>query len=1853
MAKIRQVILHLSDVHFGCDKSESARALRQLALNGITSAILKLEPEWRPTIVCLSGDIAYRGKSSEYEDAAKWLEKLLTELSIAPDHVVICAGNHDIDRDKVIYARPADAADADKMLSFPLDAKYEIPFEAYFGFAKNFGIGELQVGGSTSLLIGHRDLEGISFCSLNSAWFCRDNTDKEQLWIGRPIFDMLESHGQVLHTQKLASAAPTIFLLHHPKDWYHDSEVHARGGRTNTFDVVAGRCHLMLTGHTHGESRRPDRNGGAAYIMTGGATYADATYTNSFSLIQVHDEKFIYRTFDFDPQSAIREWRQSIEATDLFFRDSVVQGGTRGLARFFPQLTDYRQACERYARGVIEAKSRALRLHGTLPHTIPAFVTIELAKLKPQIDQPGQRHQAQQVRPILLGDAMRTTRRTLLLGDLGSGKSTLAATFAIESQGRNQNAISLLVPAKMLLPGIHAGSLRWPSVKEFISSLSSFVNDQVFPTASGFDLQALLNSGLEVAILIDGIDEVSLSVAREIVERLGQVVDHWSTVQVLATGRPIELAGLDHSSWQLCVPFPIQDDDKHKLFVEEAIADGRDRDSAIATASLALDRLRSTPELHLMADTPLFCRLLFDGLQCGIEHETETLGDLLYQLLTKRLTEWAASDQKASVTPQFDAEYPDAGSRLSLLSDLVGALDKDRPVLEEEARSRLEALLPTIAGASKAQLTDQALLSFQLAGLVVLEGGRFELSLRSFDDLCRGYAISNAALTDPTKLLSGNQTEWRSFAFAATVVRRLGWIEQVRPALCDCIKNILTKSKHVPAAAYIVAESQDHALAVCFMERLTELGRRPLWFSYDDPIWPQAAQAIAESLRLASDQGFDWFFREYLDPQYPLVFVGSQLTEEVFNRWAALHIGKLTSRQKADLASLIFPHSSADSHQASSLIPVLALLLPQEFEAEKRLRYCIRLLESPLFRNAAEAVIREEIDKGDRNRVLNLFPATISNWDGAQNATLLYLSLRDGRPDTGIVRAAITQKRGRRPDRQHLHTVQKLKERLGDELFQRYCRWYLFEGDTALSAGAAIRLFDLGERRLALLSSPLIQALHDGGYLPQAEDTLAELIAAEGHEATRVIATFIGETRHDGLGGHSGWWRLLFRFIHDPKLRGPELLVHCMRGVGEFLLARYPEIRNSFRELVLSPQYERFRAALHDALNDVEPEIRHGAAMVLITSDPDMEGQALEMVVRFKSHRSHGSWFEWERYCLTLRFGRSVLSYLQSRLPFFSGRSRVFALAILSQNGVELDDAQFREFIEGALTTFYGSPISDSVSHSDRIRKALLEVTDTGREEPARKAAELLLGQAKEQLDEEHYVRCRVLTLDGNEWRNPEFAVELERMQDYPEYAALVVQEAKQQVQRDFKRPLIDQIYEAQQNPSLWDDIVWNEICTPSPGSRIESRGQWILEFILKVPDSRQAVGRAARKFLFDKRISAGFNTDESSSWLALLAHEGGELSQEELGNIVDHIDPIDKGAFVPLVTRLGRAPSNSRPRRPSYSVLPPMNASEQISPETAIFERFLEFARPGGQFHPNFCSLIEQSLYNDPFSEEQLQTLAKKGEHGTLVAIVLSFAYGRLPDPEWAIAVLGVKQPGVMQNEPCLRSILARWENILFAAKADPTWRASYLEKLKEAIRPLQSHLSEIASEMLSIEPSLTSENLDILLRHLIHVYFDDHKLCAALSKLLAEPTNKELLKSALSSVDSALAELDLQPWNADEMQPKDAGAFLMFPLLQWRITGVSDVLSRRVFLRGLKMALIPARRPEGDFAGWPSRFVGIEDVAPLMQTTSKAIIEDAIQHGSTMEDVELRALCSLFLLADINQGISGDDSVEPHPSS
>lgn len=61
MNTTRTVILHMTDLYFGCD-GENPNSLnnRQLALDGLARAITGLDPAWRPTNVVVTGDLAWQ-----------------------------------------------------------------------------------------------------------------------------------------------------------------------------------------------------------------------------------------------------------------------------------------------------------------------------------------------------------------------------------------------------------------------------------------------------------------------------------------------------------------------------------------------------------------------------------------------------------------------------------------------------------------------------------------------------------------------------------------------------------------------------------------------------------------------------------------------------------------------------------------------------------------------------------------------------------------------------------------------------------------------------------------------------------------------------------------------------------------------------------------------------------------------------------------------------------------------------------------------------------------------------------------------------------------------------------------------------------------------------------------------------------------------------------------------------------------------------------------------------------------------------------------------------------------------------------------------------------------------------------------------------------------------------------------------------------------------------------------------------------------------------------------------------------------------------------------------------------------
>lgn len=126
------VILHISDLHFGWDGGSAQGVIRrEVALGQLVRALQNLDPEWRPNLVCITGDLAGLGKPDNYTLAGQWLGNILTQLGISKDRVLICAGNHDVDRDiELPSTRPQQHTKADAELAVPIKEEYVRRFHA-------------------------------------------------------------------------------------------------------------------------------------------------------------------------------------------------------------------------------------------------------------------------------------------------------------------------------------------------------------------------------------------------------------------------------------------------------------------------------------------------------------------------------------------------------------------------------------------------------------------------------------------------------------------------------------------------------------------------------------------------------------------------------------------------------------------------------------------------------------------------------------------------------------------------------------------------------------------------------------------------------------------------------------------------------------------------------------------------------------------------------------------------------------------------------------------------------------------------------------------------------------------------------------------------------------------------------------------------------------------------------------------------------------------------------------------------------------------------------------------------------------------------------------------------------------------------------------------------------------------------------------------------------------------------------------------------------------------------------------------------------------------------------------------
>jgi len=340
-------ILHISDLHFGLelvpDKNITSTSLekRNDALDKLINEIEKIGSTWKPNIIVVTGDIGWKCKETDYEEAGKWFSKLIDAMGLGVEDIVLCPGNHDIDRKAgTSLMNLVTIDDANEHLTKDDPKNFLLrcePFHNYVEFCRKFGIEPLENGFNdknhlSAHLYGYRNIKDITFVVLNSAWNCRDRkapeTDDKKLWLGKNLVDDITYRIKKTSTIKIA-------LFHHPEGSLHRNEQFTYTGPKSALKTISELSDIILNGHEHCtiETRT---TGDYCHMFYGGAAYTkESCYRNSFQIMHINKKKrtFSTKTFTFDVSDekwSVKNGHKNVQLKRLNgFRSRNRKGGSR------------------------------------------------------------------------------------------------------------------------------------------------------------------------------------------------------------------------------------------------------------------------------------------------------------------------------------------------------------------------------------------------------------------------------------------------------------------------------------------------------------------------------------------------------------------------------------------------------------------------------------------------------------------------------------------------------------------------------------------------------------------------------------------------------------------------------------------------------------------------------------------------------------------------------------------------------------------------------------------------------------------------------------------------------------------------------------------------------------------------------------------------------------------------------------------------------------------------------------------------------------------------------------------------------------------------------------------------------------------------------------------------------------------------------------------------------------------------------------------------------------------------------------------------------------------------------------
>jgi len=284
-------ILHLSDLHFGCDKDNTDLEKRINCFQKLIPLIEQIAQEKSINYLVITGDVAWRASETDYELASKYIKEICEKINLKIDNLIICAGNHDIDRSMSKHdSVPVSFEEANQLYRAEELPAISRSFANYEKFCTNIGLkkAELRTELRTevrSYLVGVKTFENVNFVILNSSWASISDKLDNKMWIGNNFI-------QTIVASKLIDPTKvTITLMHHPEAALDSLERSYYEGTKNTYSEIQKFSDLILCGHSHETKVEPKPSISGGYTISGGATYINNSYRNGVVCYDIPDRK--------------------------------------------------------------------------------------------------------------------------------------------------------------------------------------------------------------------------------------------------------------------------------------------------------------------------------------------------------------------------------------------------------------------------------------------------------------------------------------------------------------------------------------------------------------------------------------------------------------------------------------------------------------------------------------------------------------------------------------------------------------------------------------------------------------------------------------------------------------------------------------------------------------------------------------------------------------------------------------------------------------------------------------------------------------------------------------------------------------------------------------------------------------------------------------------------------------------------------------------------------------------------------------------------------------------------------------------------------------------------------------------------------------------------------------------------------------------------------------------------------------------------------------------------------------------------------------------------------------------------